>query len=145
MMDANCIALESHISAFVWSHKWLDCCRNISLSNLMYVKEDMILPHAVTFHELIKKRLRGKTGPLFEFGEHHDVRAFSDSRIQQNTDVHAGQQRQNLTSVVLLVLTPCQAWLLRKGELNSNLSRLVSSRLRESLAYPSAAVLQAES
>ena len=64
--------------------------RNISLNNLLFVKEDIILPHSVSFHDLIKKRVRGRTGPLFDFGVHDDVRAESDSRIQEKTDAHAG-------------------------------------------------------
>lgn len=61
--------------------------RNISVNNLLYVKEDFMLPHSFTFHDLIKK----KTGPLADFGAHEDVRAHSDSRIA-NTETHAGEQ-----------------------------------------------------
>ncbi|KAH7647042.1 hypothetical protein FG379_002733 [Cryptosporidium bovis] len=34
----------------------------ISSGSLMYIKEDVILPHSITFHELIKTKARGKTG-----------------------------------------------------------------------------------
>lgn len=30
----------------------------------MYIKEDVILPHTITFHELIKTKARGKSGKL---------------------------------------------------------------------------------
>jgi protein FAM50 len=63
-------------------------CRNISVNNLLYVKEDFIIPHAVTFHDLIRKKALGKRA-MFDFGAHEDVRAHSDSRIE-NTESHAG-------------------------------------------------------
>ena len=56
----------------------------------MYVKEDTIIPHDVTFHALIKKKAQGRTGPLFDFGVHEDVRAHSDARVEK-TDSHAGR------------------------------------------------------
>lgn len=40
----------------------------MSSSNLLFVKEDMIIPHHFTFHELIATRARGRNGgPLFLF------------------------------------------------------------------------------
>jgi hypothetical protein len=30
-----------------------------------YIKEDLILPHDITFHWLIETRARGKSGPLY--------------------------------------------------------------------------------
>ncbi|KAL7069524.1 XAP5 domain-containing protein [Cryptosporidium serpentis] len=64
-------------------------------SSLMYIKEDVILPHYITFHELIKTRARGKTGPLFHFNVFDDVRVISDIR-KEKTESHAGKvvQRQ---------------------------------------------------
>ena len=38
--------------------------------SLLYVKEDVIIPHGHTFHELIAHRARGKSGPLFHFDVH---------------------------------------------------------------------------
>lgn len=40
----------------------------------MYVKEDIILPSTITFYDLIATRARGKSGPLFNFDVHDDVR-----------------------------------------------------------------------
>ena len=48
--------------------------RGVSVDNLMYIKEDIILPQHYTFYELIKTKARGKSGPLFEFGVHEDIR-----------------------------------------------------------------------
>ena len=56
----------------------------------MYVKEDIILPHSVTFYELIVNKARGKSGPLFQFDvSEHAVMAF-DPRLQSQ-DTHAGK------------------------------------------------------
>ena len=46
--------------------------RACSAADLMYVKEDLIMPHHVTFYELIIGKARGKSGPLFHFDVHDD-------------------------------------------------------------------------
>ena len=67
------------------------CYRNVSVNNLIYVKEDYMIPHSFTFHDLIKK----KAGPLADFGAHEDIRAHSDSRMA-NTETHAGAMSPTL-------------------------------------------------
>eukprot|EP00389_Voromonas_pontica_P006550 GDKH01009832.1.p1 GENE.GDKH01009832.1~~GDKH01009832.1.p1 ORF type:complete len:349 (-),score=74.34 GDKH01009832.1:89-1135(-) len=64
--------------------------RSMSPDGLMYVKEDVILPSQLTFHELIRDRVRGKSGPLFDFDVKEDVRLVNDSRIEV-TETHAGK------------------------------------------------------
>jgi len=64
--------------------------RNASPGDLMYVKEDLILPHATTFYELIVNKARGKSGPLFNFDVHDDVRMVGDSRVEKD-ESHAGK------------------------------------------------------
>ena len=64
--------------------------RSSSVENLMYIKEDLILPQHVTFHELIVNKARGKSGPLFDFGVTEDVRLKQDARVEK-TDSHAGK------------------------------------------------------
>lgn len=64
--------------------------RTVSLDNLMYVKEDLIIPHHVTFYELIKDRARGKSGPLFNFDVHEDIRMANDVRVEKD-ESHAGK------------------------------------------------------
>ena len=59
------------------------------MADLMYVKEDMIIPHTITFYDLIMTRARGKTGPLFFFDVHEDLRLQSDAR-RENNESHAG-------------------------------------------------------
>ena len=64
--------------------------RSISTDNLMYIKEDLIIPHQITFYELIKNKDRGKSGPLFNFDVHDDVRMYSDIRVEKD-ESHAGK------------------------------------------------------
>jgi len=64
--------------------------RTVALDNLLYVKEDLIIPHNVTFYELIKDRARGKSGPLFNFDVHEDVRMAGDIRVEKD-ESHAGK------------------------------------------------------
>ena len=64
--------------------------RGASVSNLMYVKEDLIIPNQHSFYELIINKARGKSGPLFHFDVHEDVRLQSDVRIEKD-ESHAGK------------------------------------------------------
>ena len=56
--------------------------RSASADQLIYVKEDLIMPHSVSFYELIVKKARGKSGPLFQFDVHDDVRMVNDARCR---------------------------------------------------------------
>jgi protein FAM50 len=62
----------------------------VSSSDLLYVKEDLIVPHAHTFYELISTRARGKSGPLFQFDVHDDVRLVHDTRVEKD-ESHPGK------------------------------------------------------
>jgi len=64
--------------------------RTVGSDTLMYVKEDLIIPHNVSFYDLIKEKARGKSGPLFNFDVHEDVRMSNDSRIEKD-ESHAGK------------------------------------------------------
>lgn len=64
--------------------------RACSAADLLYVKEDVILPHDVTFHHLISTKARGKSGPLFHFDVHDDVRIVSDA-TREKDESHAGK------------------------------------------------------
>jgi len=64
--------------------------RTVSIDNLMYVKEDLIIPNNVSFHELIKEKARGKSGPLFNFDVHDDIRMANDVRVEKD-ESHAGK------------------------------------------------------
>ena len=61
-----------------------------SSDSLIFVKEDLILPHSLTFYELITTNARGKSGPLFDFDVRDDLRLISDTRVEKE-DSHPGK------------------------------------------------------
>jgi protein FAM50 len=74
-----------------------DLCRdfkelsNVASDALLYVKEDLILPQDITFYDLIVTKARGKSGPLFHFDVHEDVRLGPlDSRVEKD-ESHPGK------------------------------------------------------
>ncbi|KAL9188759.1 hypothetical protein ACHAXT_007137 [Thalassiosira profunda] len=65
--------------------------RNVSSDALLYVKEDLIIPQDISFYDLIATRARGKSGPLFNFDVHEDVRIGAvDSRVEKD-ESHPGK------------------------------------------------------
>ena len=64
--------------------------RHVAVESLMYIKEDLIIPNDYTFYDLIVTKARGKSGPLFNFDVHDDVRTLADVRIEKN-ESHAGK------------------------------------------------------
>ncbi|XP_010856964.1 PREDICTED: protein FAM50A-like [Bison bison bison] len=48
--------------------------RSAGVEQLMYIKEDLIIPHHHSFYDFIVTKARGKSGPLFNFDVHDDVR-----------------------------------------------------------------------
>jgi len=63
----------------------------VSADALIYVKEDLIIPHDITFYDMIATKARGKSGPLFNFDVHDDVRVGPlDSRIEKD-ESHPGK------------------------------------------------------
>ncbi|KAL7156526.1 hypothetical protein ABFS83_02G016300 [Erythranthe nasuta] len=64
--------------------------RTTSVENLLYVKEDLIIPHQHSFYELIVNKARGKSGPLFHFDVHEDVRTIADA-TKEKDESHAGK------------------------------------------------------
>ncbi|GBN86257.1 Protein FAM50, partial [Araneus ventricosus] len=64
--------------------------RAVTGDQLMYVKEDLIIPHHYTFYDFIVTKARGKSGPLFNFDVHDDVRLMSDASIEKD-ESHAGK------------------------------------------------------
>ncbi|KAL3823223.1 hypothetical protein ACHAXA_003502 [Cyclostephanos tholiformis] len=64
---------------------------NVSSDALLYVKEDLIIPQDISFYDLIATRARGKSGPLFNFDVHDDVRIGAvDARIEKD-ESHPGK------------------------------------------------------
>ena len=64
---------------------------NVASDALLYVKEDLILPHDITFYDLIVTKARGKSGPLFHFDVHDDIRVGPlDHRVEKD-ESHPGK------------------------------------------------------
>ncbi|KAJ1648579.1 hypothetical protein LPJ64_000159 [Coemansia asiatica] len=77
--------------------QFLDKCRrqvpdlrNATVDGLLYVKEDLIIPHHYSFYDLIVSKARGKSGPLFSFDVHEDVRLANDASVEKD-ETHAGK------------------------------------------------------
>mmetsp|Transcript_6445 Transcript_6445/g.8014 ORF Transcript_6445/g.8014 Transcript_6445/m.8014 type:complete len:385 (-) Transcript_6445:54-1208(-) len=65
--------------------------QNVTSDALLYVKEDLIIPQDVTFYDLIVTKARGKSGPLFNFDVHDDVRIGAiDCRVEKD-ESHPGK------------------------------------------------------
>ncbi|GHJ86626.1 hypothetical protein NliqN6_3028 [Naganishia liquefaciens] len=64
--------------------------RGISVDNLMYIKANLIIPHHYTFYDFIVNKARGKSGPLFNFDVHDDVRLLHDA-TKERDESHAGK------------------------------------------------------
>lgn len=64
--------------------------KTITADQLMYVKEDLIIPHHYTFYDFIVTKARGKSGPLFSFDVHEDVRLVADATVEKD-ESHAGK------------------------------------------------------
>jgi protein FAM50 len=64
--------------------------RSVSSDGLIYIKEDLLIPHQYSFYDLIVTKARGKSGPLFDFGVHDDVRLIDDVRVEKS-DSHPGK------------------------------------------------------
>ncbi|KAI0256970.1 XAP5-domain-containing protein [Lactifluus subvellereus] len=64
--------------------------RAVNVDNLMYIKEDLIIPHHYTFYDFIINKARGKSGPLFNFDVHDDVRLLADA-TKEKDESHAGK------------------------------------------------------
>ncbi len=89
------VAKGSTIEEFL--KKALELCRNdfrdlraATADNLMYIKEDLIIPHQLSFYDLIITKARGKSGPLFHFDVHDDIRLLGDSRVEKD-ESHPGK------------------------------------------------------
>lgn len=62
----------------------------VSVEQMMYIKEDLIIPHHYSFYDFIVTKARGKSGPLFNFDVHDDIRLMSDA-TKEKDESHAGK------------------------------------------------------
>ncbi|CAG9467118.1 unnamed protein product [Pedinophyceae sp. YPF-701] len=61
-------------------------------SDMLYVKEDYIMPHDVTFHDLIENKVQGRSGPLFAFNASNEgARAADVAAAAAQQESHAGK------------------------------------------------------
>lgn len=91
------VTMKKGNSIYQFLQKCLDILRKefnelktVMADQLMYVKEDLILPHHYTFYDFIVTKARGKSGPLFQFDVHDDIRMISDATIEKE-ESHAGK------------------------------------------------------
>ncbi|XP_070557900.1 protein FAM50A-like [Ptychodera flava] len=64
--------------------------KSATVENLMYIKEDLIIPHHYSFYDFIVTKARGKSGPLFSFDVHDDIRLINDATVEKD-ESHAGK------------------------------------------------------
>ncbi|KAI9021830.1 XAP5, circadian clock regulator-domain-containing protein [Hyaloraphidium curvatum] len=64
--------------------------RGTNVDNMMFIKEDLIIPQHYTFYDFILNKTRGKSGPLFNFEVKDDVRLLNDASIEVE-EAHAGK------------------------------------------------------
>ena len=64
--------------------------KNVNADDLMYVKEDLIIPTDLSFYDLIITKARGKSGPLFHFDVHDDIRMVNDATVEKD-ESHPGK------------------------------------------------------
>ena len=65
--------------------------QSVTSDALIYVKEDLIIPQDISFYDLIVTKARGKSGPLFNFDVHDDVRVGAiDVRVEKD-ESHPGK------------------------------------------------------
>lgn len=93
----RCVTMKKGHSIYQFLQKCLEALRKefselktVMADQLMYVKEDLILPHHYTFYDFIVTKARGKSGPLFQFDVHDDIRMISDATVEKE-ESHAGK------------------------------------------------------
>ncbi|TSS48078.1 Citrate synthase, mitochondrial [Bagarius yarrelli] len=64
--------------------------QSAGVEQLMYIKEDLIIPHHHSFYDFIVTKARGKSGPLFSFDVHDDIRLVNDATVEKD-ESHAGK------------------------------------------------------
>lgn len=64
--------------------------RGISSENMLFIKEDVIIPHDYTFYDLIVTKAKGKSGPLWNWDVHDDIRMLADA-TKEKDESHAAK------------------------------------------------------
>lgn len=91
------VSMKKGHSIYQFLQKCLETCRpeftelkSVTADQLMYVKEDLILPQHYTFYDFIVTKARGKSGPLFQFDAYDDIRITNDAS-KETVESHAGK------------------------------------------------------
>nr|CDS15384.1 protein FAM50 [Echinococcus granulosus] len=91
------VKMKKGHSIHLFLHRCLDQLRKdfselraASADQMMYIKEDLIIPHHYTFYDFIVTKARGKSGPLFSFDVYDDVRLRMDVS-KEKEESHAGK------------------------------------------------------
>uniref|UniRef100_A0A5K3FN06 Protein FAM50 homolog n=1 Tax=Mesocestoides corti TaxID=53468 RepID=A0A5K3FN06_MESCO len=91
------VKMKKGHSIHLFLHRCLDQLRKdfselraASADQMMYIKEDLIIPHHYTFYDFIVSKARGKSGPLFTFDVYDDVRLRMDAS-KEKEESHAGK------------------------------------------------------
>ncbi|KAL5112999.1 hypothetical protein TcWFU_009787 [Taenia crassiceps] len=91
------VKMKKGHSVHLFLHRCLDQLRKdfselraASADQMMYIKEDLIIPHHYTFYDFIVTKARGKSGPLFSFDVYDDVRLRMDAS-KEKEESHAGK------------------------------------------------------
>ncbi|KAL6073898.1 Protein fam50a [Balamuthia mandrillaris] len=64
--------------------------RGLSAEHLLFIKEDVIIPQHYTFYDLIVTKAKGKSGPLWNWDVHDDVRVINDAKVEKD-ESHAAK------------------------------------------------------
>lgn len=93
----RCVNMKKGNTIYQFLQKSLELLRKefqelktVTTDQLMYIKEDLIIPHQYSFYDFIVTKARGKSGPLFSFDVHDDVRLVSDATVERD-ESHAGK------------------------------------------------------
>ncbi|VDL90632.1 unnamed protein product [Schistocephalus solidus] len=91
------VKMKKGHSIHLFLHRCLDQLRkdfselkSATADQMMYIKEDLIIPHHYTFYDFIVSKARGKSGPLFTFDVYDDVRLRMDAKVEKE-ESHAGK------------------------------------------------------
>lgn len=79
----------------------------------LFLQEDLIIPQHFTFYELIINKARGKSGPLFAFNVHEDIRVTNDAS-REKMDSHAGKVVERHWYEKNKHIFPASRWEVRK-------------------------------
>jgi len=82
--------------------------RNVSADQLMFVKEDMILPLEASFYDIIVTKAQGRSGPLFVFGDKVEIQVVDNVTVADHS--HVGRVLERLWFERNRHIFPASCW-----------------------------------